>query len=286
MGKKSSKVKNMTKTKTKLHKQKIKSHKKNKSVSKLKRRSKGLSESQDILQKPEAPLTDYLTFKSNYFAIRYIFECGIKLGLRHMTICSAAVYFHKFYKHAEKSAYDNYSIASSTLYLASKVHDETTKLRDLINVCYHTLHRNAPPLPLAEDYWNFRDTIVHAEMLIMRLLQFDTTFDHPHNYFLHYVQTLRPIFYSKHGKDVIIFKRAYNFLHDFYHNSNLLLYKPQHIAIACLELAIKVYGIPSPIIDYEKQPWYQALVDDLDKDRLWIVIAAIMDTYDLESSTN
>lgn len=76
MGKKSSKVKGLSKSKTKLQKQKVKSHKKNKSISKLKHKSKQISESQDILQKPEAPLTDYLSFKSNYFAVRYIFECG------------------------------------------------------------------------------------------------------------------------------------------------------------------------------------------------------------------
>lgn len=73
------------------------------------------------------------------------------------------------------------SIASATLYLASKVQDETVRLRDLINVCYHTLHRDAAPLRLADDYWNFRDSIVHAEMLTIRYLQFDITFDHPHN---------------------------------------------------------------------------------------------------------
>lgn len=33
---------------------------------------------------------------------------GIKLGLKHITICSAAVYFHKFYKHVDTTAYDNY----------------------------------------------------------------------------------------------------------------------------------------------------------------------------------
>jgi hypothetical protein len=244
------------------------------------------SESQDKFQKPEAPLTDYLTYKSNYIAVRFIFECGIKLSLRHITICSAAVYFHKFYKHVEQTTYDNYSLASATLYLASKVQNETVRLRDLINVCYHTLYRDAAPLRLAEEYWNFRDSIVHAEMLIMRLLQFDTTFDHPHNYFLHYVQTLRPIFYSKNGKDIIVFKKAYDFLHDFYHSSNILQYKPQHIAIGCMELAIKVYGIPSQIIDHQQQPWHQALVEDLDKDTLWNIMVAIMDTYNLESTSN
>lgn len=38
----------------------------------------------------------------------YILYLGIKLGLKHITICSAAVYFHKFYKHVDENSYDNY----------------------------------------------------------------------------------------------------------------------------------------------------------------------------------
>lgn len=87
------------------------------------------------------------------------------------------------------------SIASATLYLASKVHDETIRLRDLINVCYHTLHRDAAPLRLAEEYWNFRDSIVHAEMLTMRFVQFDTTFDHPHNV----IKLIKLILFQRHS---------------------------------------------------------------------------------------
>lgn len=76
MGKKAPKMK-ITKTKTKSHKQKVKSHKKNKAISKTKHRTKLRSESQDKFQKPEAPLTDYLAHKSNYIAVRFIFECGM-----------------------------------------------------------------------------------------------------------------------------------------------------------------------------------------------------------------
>lgn len=32
--------------------------------------------------------------------------------------------------------------------------------------------------------------------------------------------------------------------------------------------------------------FFKALVDDLDKDTLWNIMAAIMDTYDLESTTD
>lgn len=77
MGKKTQKMKSITKSKTKSHKQKVKSHKKNKNIAKTKHRSKLRSESQDKFQKPEAPLTDYLANKSNYIAVRFIFECGM-----------------------------------------------------------------------------------------------------------------------------------------------------------------------------------------------------------------
>lgn len=77
MGKKAPKMKSITKTKTKSHKQKVKSHKKNKNISKTKHRPKQRSESQDKIQKPKAPLTEYLTHKSNYIAIQFIFECGM-----------------------------------------------------------------------------------------------------------------------------------------------------------------------------------------------------------------
>lgn len=40
--------------------------------------------------------------------LTFVLYLGIKLGLRHITICSAAVYFHKFYNHVDKTAYDNY----------------------------------------------------------------------------------------------------------------------------------------------------------------------------------
>lgn len=77
MGKKAPKMKSITKNKTKSHKQKVKSHKKNKSISKTKHRPKLHSESEDKFQKPKAPLNEYLVHKSNYYAVQFIFECGM-----------------------------------------------------------------------------------------------------------------------------------------------------------------------------------------------------------------
>lgn len=93
MGKKAQKMKSVTKSKTKAHKQKVKSHKKNK-ISKPKYRTKQRSESQDKYKKPEAPLTDYLAHKSNYIAVRFIFECGMVLNfIIYVHILEYAVFY-------------------------------------------------------------------------------------------------------------------------------------------------------------------------------------------------
>lgn len=71
-------------------------------------------------------------------------------------------------------------IAATTLYLAGKVKDDPLKIRDVINVTHNTLHRGSVPLELGDEYWNMRDAIVQAELLIMRMLKFEVTVIHPH----------------------------------------------------------------------------------------------------------
>lgn len=58
--------------------------------------------------------------------------------------------------------------------------DDPLKIRDVINVTHNTLHRGSVPLELGDEYWNMRDAIVQAELLIMRMLKFEVTVVHPH----------------------------------------------------------------------------------------------------------
>jgi len=60
------------------------------------------------------------------------------------------------------------------------VKDDPLKIRDVINVTHNTLHRGSAPLELGDEYWNMRDAIVQAELLIMRMLKFEVTIVHPH----------------------------------------------------------------------------------------------------------
>lgn len=69
---------------------------------------------------------------------------------------------------------------ATALYLAGKNKDDPLKLRDVMNVSHNTLNRNSSPLELNSEYWNLRDSIVQAELLLMRMLRFEVTPEHPH----------------------------------------------------------------------------------------------------------
>lgn len=56
--------------------------------------------------------------------------------------------------------------------MASKIQDDSIKLRDVINVSHGTLFRGSSPLELGDRYWSMRDAIIQAELLIMRMIKF------------------------------------------------------------------------------------------------------------------
>lgn len=113
-------------------------------------------------------------------AARFLIECSVKLAMKPLTAATSAILFHRFMREVEAGDYDEYLIASSSLYLAGKLKDDPVKIRDVINVAHNTLNRNASPLELGEEYWAMRDGITQAELLITRMLKFNLDVVHPH----------------------------------------------------------------------------------------------------------
>jgi len=75
--------------------------------------------------------------------------------------------------------FDQYLVATACIYLSIKCEEqENIKIRDILNVCYNTLHPEA--LELDEKYWTLRTSITQTELLIVRTLGFKLDFIHPH----------------------------------------------------------------------------------------------------------
>ncbi|RZC36599.1 cyclin-related protein FAM58A [Asbolus verrucosus] len=234
-----------------------------------------------------API-DYrnLDFNGGFTPARFIFECGMKLQGQPLTLATAAILMHKFFKEVEQSKYDCFLIAASTLYLAGKVKDDPLKIRDIINVAHNTLHRGSSPLEIGDEYWSMRDAIVQAELLIMRVLKFEVSITHPHKYMLHYLRSMEGWLGKEQWSNIPIARTSAAFLQDFHHDPSILEYQPQHVAIACISLALQCYGVRLPLIeDKDDETWYSVFVKDLQKDKHWEIMEKIMDAYNKEPET-
>lgn len=171
-------------------------------------------------------------------------------------------------------------IAASTLYLAGKIKDDPLKIRDIINVSHNTLHRNNSPLEIGDEFWNMRDAIVQAELLIMRVLKFEVTITHPHKYMLHYLRSLEGLLGKDLWSKTPIARTSAAFLQDFHHDPSILDYEPKHVAIACISLSLQCYGIQLPLMeDSDDEAWYSVFVKDLQKDKHWEIMEKIMEVY-------
>ena len=91
-------------------------------------------------------------------------------------------------------------MAVACIYLAGKLEDPSQlKIRDLMNVSHALLNDDdedggdgcPPVLSLDNYYYNLRENICQAELLVLRMVNFETQYDHPHRYLLHYLTSVR-----------------------------------------------------------------------------------------------
>ncbi len=123
---------------------------------------------------PQPPLLDYHKAGDLFSGVRFIHECGQKLNASCLTVATASVLFHKFFKVAKKDNHDQFLIAAACLYVSGKLEeqDHQLKIRDLINVSHSALHRGSEPLGLDSQYYNLREVICQAELLVLRMVGF------------------------------------------------------------------------------------------------------------------
>lgn len=70
------------------------------------------------------------------------------------------------------------------------------------------------------------------------------------------------LFYRKDKLNCKFLNCALFSLQDFHHNPAILNYKPSHIAICCLSLALQTYGVQVPLTDEndDSTVWYNVSI--------------------------
>lgn len=220
--------------------------------------------------------------KENFKLIHFIIESGLKLNMSDISMATATVMYHKFFKLCSFDKFDPYLIATASIYLASKVEEEHLKLRDIINVCYRSLHVNKSALEICDQYWSLRNGVIQCELLIVRVLSFNLSFDHPHKYLLHYLESLREWIPLDKRKHVPVPETCWHILRDILHTDILLRYRPQEIAISLIYLVFMCYGIKVPFNDIAQKCWWKALDEKISRSLIIKIIEEMICVYEIE----
>ena len=95
-------------------------------------------------------------------------DCASILNLPLDCYLTALVFSHKFI--ASELAVPSEMISMASLYLACKVTENPTKVRDLINVAFYL--KTQKQLSIGNEYWRLRDSVISSELLLLRVLGF------------------------------------------------------------------------------------------------------------------
>ncbi|KAG1706630.1 Cyclin-Q [Nymphon striatum] len=212
--------------------------------------------------------------------IKRLLELGAKLKAKAVTIATAACLFHDFIEKAsDPQNYDLILVTATCMYLAGKIEEDHHRVRDIINVVHNMLDPSSAPLELGEHYWNLRDSVVQCELLILRLLKFRVSYNHPHKYLLHYWNSLSNWLHNEDVDKIPILRTCWALLSDFYLYPTCLQHKPQHVAIAVLELSLQCYGVEVPCNDDALLQWQEALYESATKDVIQKITLFMMKSY-------
>lgn len=232
------------------------------------------------------PPIDYMRSDKPFVVTRFIVECSNKLNASVLTGATAVALFHRYSQTCPDPEYDPYLMATACIYVAGKMEDgDHLRLRDIINVIHSTLHRNDELLELDSQYYATREAIVQAELFLLRMVNFQTRFTHPHKYLLHYLKSLKDWLSEEVWDKYPIARTSWALLQDFYHDPTALTIDGSLVSLACIQLALQTYGIAVPFAsDSDKRPWHTVFNETATKDALWDIMARIMEVYTTDAS--
>lgn len=91
------------------------------------------------------------------------------------------VFYHRFFAFKSYEEHDRFNIATTALFLASKVEETPRKLKDVVIEAYKTQHTGAKvPEPESRDLYERREKVLISERILLQTLGFDLSIEHPY----------------------------------------------------------------------------------------------------------
>ncbi|KAL8655549.1 MAG: hypothetical protein Q9210_000799 [Variospora velana] len=192
--------------------------------------------------------------------VNFIFQVGIMLKLPQVTLATASVLLHRFYvRHSMidipgRPGFHYYSMAATSIFLATKIEEDCRKMRELVIACVRVAQKDPQKMVDEQDkeYWRWKDNILHNEDVLLEALCFDLTLDPPYKILFEYLN----LFGESDNRRLR--NSAWAFINDSCMTTLCLMYPSRYIAASALYAAAKHCGIDIAD-DEEGRPWWEVI---------------------------
>lgn len=201
--------------------------------------------------------------------VNFILQVGIMLRLPQITLATASVFLHRFYIRYSmqdtpgRPGHHYYSMAATSLFLATKVEECCRKMKDLVIACVRVAQKDPYKTVDEQDkeYWRWRDNILLNEDLLLEALCFDLRLEPPYKTL--YDLLLR---YGEENNKKLR-NAAWAFISDSCLTTLCLLFPSRTIAASALYAAARQSSVSFPD-SHTGRPWWEgvgASVEDIAK---------------------
>ncbi|KAF9453295.1 cyclin-like protein [Macrolepiota fuliginosa MF-IS2] len=217
------------------------------------------------------------------YGCKLIHQAGILLTQKQVAVAAAQILFQRFWYVSSMKHFGVGDIGMGALFLASKLEECPIRMRDLINVYDVLLQRAAHTIgPKADTpfkyhpmsyfgtaFYDLKESLVVAEMQILKRLGFNVHVVLPYGTLINYLQVLGLI------KQENACTKAWGYLNDAFQTPVYALYQIPTIVCAAILLTIRHLNISLP--SEAPNCWWE-LFDACWED-MWNVCGYIMRLY-------
>lgn len=222
-------------------------------------------------------------------SIDFIRCCGNHLKLSTTPIITACMLYHRVVKKQLESKnrsgmIEKYLLSTTCLYLATKAEEEPKQIRDIINVAYRYLHPDEKPLEIGDVYFKLRDSVTTCELIIVRYLNFQISFDNPLKYTLIFCQSLEDWCPDRHQwRQSNIPQICWNIINDLCYLPLAVIYPPEVVAATVLYIALKTTSV-EVVEDKHDKRWFEVLAPGVKERNLQDIACKIFCLYEYQEA--
>ncbi|GIY73236.1 uncharacterized protein CDAR_572591 [Caerostris darwini] len=215
--------------------------------------------------------------------IKYLIEAAIKCHCDTEVTTKALIFHHHFMQWNEATC-NHIIVAAAALHLSSKVCEKLLDIGRLIHLFYHIVNKSEKKL--SSTAFKFRllsKTLKFVDHLLIRALNFKLNPKIAQQFLIPFLnalaqKTVHPINFQQTMGNTCL-----KLMSDFYTKRVCLNYEPDHIAVACIDVALNFHAFRNNL--QISSPWHEGFCSDLTDSKLEEIQLNLLKMYRKKGKT-